>query len=234
MHGDVHPGNLVLALTDDIDDNTETEIEAKNRRGNELNDPGDSYTLDDKVDVLAGDTTNTNIILVDLGASSTPADAPSDTFAYPIPYRAPEVVMDTGCVTAKADIWALGCVIYRIITGNPLFAPEGWGSIDDTNIEQIVSFVERLGPVPDSLRTAWVDSDRHLTSDGLLKDPFPEDERELPLTETIREAKPEGMGDDEVMAFTEFLSLIFHFEPAERSSTQELLQHRWVTDWGND
>lgn len=104
MHGDVHPGNLILALTDNIDDNTETEIEAKHRRGNELNDPGDSYTLDDKVDVLAGDTTNTNIILVDLGASSTPADTPSDIFAYPIPYRAPDVVMDTGCATAKADI----------------------------------------------------------------------------------------------------------------------------------
>lgn len=46
MHGDVHPGNLNLALTDDIDDDTETEIEAKNGRGNELNDPDESYTLE--------------------------------------------------------------------------------------------------------------------------------------------------------------------------------------------
>lgn len=46
--------------------------------------------------------------------------------------------MDRGCVTTKADIWALDCIIYRIITANPLFAPEGWGSMDDTNIEQIV------------------------------------------------------------------------------------------------
>ncbi|KAJ5168599.1 uncharacterized protein N7482_004193 [Penicillium canariense] len=95
-------------------------------------------------------------------------------------------------------------------------------------MEQIVSFV------PDSLRTAWLDSDRHLTTDGLLRNPFPEDERELPLAEAILEVKPEGMGDDEATAFIEFMSLGLRFEPAERSSAQQLLQHRWATDWGDD
>lgn len=123
--------------------------------------------------------------------------------------------MDAGVVTAKGDIWARGCVVYRIITGFPLFALEGCGSMADTNLEQIVMFMERLGPVPDSLRTAWADSNRHLTSDGHLKDPFPEEEMELPLAETIREAKKKGMGDDEVAAFIEYLGLIFRFEPAK-------------------
>jgi hypothetical protein len=59
----------------------------------------------------------------------------------------------------------------------------------------------------------------------------PEDERDPPLAEAILEAKPVGMDEDELTAFIEFMSLIFRFEPAERSSTQELLRHRWVTDW---
>ncbi|KAJ6172488.1 hypothetical protein N7470_001555 [Penicillium chermesinum] len=230
MHGDVHTGNLVFRLTYDIDNDTETDIKAKNTRGNELNDPDDPSTLDDRTSITTGDT-DANVVLVDLGASSILADSPSNSYAYPIPYRAPEVVMDTGSVTSKADIWALGCVIWRIITGIPLFAPEGWGDMDATNVEQIVMFVERLGPVPETLREAWLDSDNHLTPDGHLKNPFPEEERELPIAKEILEYKPEGMGEDEVSAFVEFLGLIFCFDPCERRSTQELLRHRWITDW---
>ncbi|CAI7626857.1 unnamed protein product [Penicillium bialowiezense] len=212
MHGDIHTGNFLLALTYNIDENSEADIEAKNTHGNELNDPGDPFILDDKVDVLSGGL-DAKVILVDLGASSSPKDSPSFD---------------------KADIWALGCALWRIVTGAPLFAPEGWGDMDDTNVEQIGNFVERLGPVPESLRSAWKDSDDHLTSDGHLKNPFPEDERELPLTEEIKDRKPEGMSEDEATAFVEFLSLIFRLEPSERSSTQELLQHRWVTaEWDN-
>ncbi|KAJ6031596.1 hypothetical protein N7540_002328 [Penicillium herquei] len=264
MHGDFHPGNLLLTLTYDIDIETEAGIKAKNQRGNELNDPDDPYTLDDQTVISAEDSSNVHIVLADLGASTTlhrtllhehhdfslasqhpsanllltnladqqymPENAPSNKFAYPIPYRAPEVVMDLGPVTAKADIWALGCVIFRIITGIPLFAPECWGNTDEANMGQIVGFVERLGPVPHSLRSAWLDSDRHLTSDGLLKNPFPEDERELPLDEAIRELKPSGMGEHELLAFIDFMNLIFRFEPAERSSAEELLQQRWVQE----
>lgn len=132
-----------------------------------------------------------SITLIDPGASSSPLDVvPYNKYGYPAPYRAPEVVMDKRLVTGEADIWALGCVIYRIIIGMPLFAPEGWGGMDETNMEQIVNFVERLGPLPDSVRTVWLDSDLHLTSDGLLKNPVSEDERDLPLTEAIREDMP--------------------------------------------
>ncbi|KAJ5613891.1 hypothetical protein N7528_007545 [Penicillium herquei] len=230
MHGDLHPGNILLALNYDIDNQTEAEIKAKNQRGNELNDPDDPYTLDDQTIISTENPSNVHVVLVDFGASTTPENAPSNKFAYPIPYRAPEVVMDVEPITAKADIWALGCVIFRIITGIPLFAPECWGNTDEANLEQIVGFVERLGPVPDSLRTAWLDSDRHLTPDGLLKNPYPENERELPLEEAIREFKPPGMEADELTAFIDFMSLIFRFEPAERSSTEDLLQHRWVQE----
>ena len=144
MHGDIHPGNFLLDLTYNIDEDTEAEIKKKNTYRNELNDPDDAYTLDDKVDIASGSTSNVKVLLVDFGGSRTPKDAPGRDCTYPISYRAPEVVMDIGGVTAKADIWAVGCMIWRIVTGGPLFAPEGWGDVDETNVEQIVTFVERL------------------------------------------------------------------------------------------
>ncbi|KAJ5226775.1 uncharacterized protein N7469_006781 [Penicillium citrinum] len=232
MHGDVHPGNLLLALTHDIDKDTETEIEAKNQRGNELNLSDEPYWLDEGIYIPESDPTNANVILVDLGASNHPADVPSRKYAYPIPYRAPEVVMDTGNVTCKADIWALGCVIFRIITDIPLFAPEDccWG-MNETEREQMVMFIDRLGPVPEYLRSACKDLDLNLTSDGILVDPLPEDERAEPLAKFFMEYKPEDMGEEEITAFIEFLGLMIRFDPDERSSAQDLLQHRWITDF---
>jgi serine/threonine protein kinase len=113
MHGDVHPKNLLLVLTYDVNaDDDEADIWAKNRRGNELNDADDSFALHDRSIVSADVPTNARVVLIDLGGSSIPADAPSAQFAYPIPYRAPEVVMQMGPVTGKADIWALGCVLF--------------------------------------------------------------------------------------------------------------------------
>lgn len=232
MHGDVHPGNLLLALTHDIDKDTETEIEAKNQRGNELNLSDEPYWLDEGIYIPESDPTNANVILVDLGAFNHPADVPSRKYAYPIPYRAPEVVMDTGNITCKADIWALGCVIFRIITDIPLFAPEDccWG-MNETEREQMVMFIDRLGPVPEYLRSACKDLDLNLTSDGILVDPLPEDERAEPLAKFFMEYKPEDMGEEEITAFIEFLGLMIRFDPDERSSAQDLLQHRWITDF---
>ncbi|KAJ5711168.1 hypothetical protein N7488_005324 [Penicillium malachiteum] len=104
MHGDFHPGNILLALNYDIDSETEAEIKANNQRGNELNDPDDPYTLDDQTIISTENPSNVRAVLVDLGASTTPENASSNKFAYPIPYRAPEVVMGVGPITTKADI----------------------------------------------------------------------------------------------------------------------------------
>ncbi|OQE17241.1 hypothetical protein PENSTE_c021G01368 [Penicillium steckii] len=229
MHGDLHPANIALALTHDINKDSEDEIQAKNERGIELNYRDDVHWLDDGIVVPKSDPEDANAVLIDLGASTHPADERSLDYAYPTPYRAPEVVMETGNVTCKADIWALGCVIFRIVTHYPLFAPEYWGSYDEMNIEHIHMIVERLGAVPASLRSAWEDADKYLTPDGQMKEPYPEDQRERPLVEQIVHNKPSGMGEEELKAFVEFMSSMIRFEPSERSSTHDLLQHRWVT-----
>ncbi|KAI0379466.1 kinase-like domain-containing protein [Hypomontagnella monticulosa] len=235
IHGDLHLGNVLLKLKYDIDSDSEEDIKAKNTRGNELNDPDDPFSLDDRTVISFDTPVDANIVLVDFGASTrlTEVSGGSWRHGYPIEYRAPEVVTEAAWVTYKTDVWALGCAIYRIIAGQPLFPPDGWDR-EELDFMHICGFVERLGPMPESLCTGWIDSDRYVTSDGHLREPFPEDERELPLNEAIREVKPIGMKEAELEAFIEFMNLIFRLEPTERSSTTELLQHRWVTEFGND
>jgi serine/threonine protein kinase len=122
MHGDIHTGDFLLALTYNIDENTVEDTEAKNTHGNDLNDPNGPCILDDKVDITSGGL-NAKVFLVDLGASSSPKDLPRFETAYSIPDRAPEILMDIGGATSKADSWALGCVLWCIVTRTPLFAP---------------------------------------------------------------------------------------------------------------
>ncbi|KAH8429188.1 uncharacterized protein LDX57_006857 [Aspergillus melleus] len=233
MHGNIQAHNLLLDLTYDIDKESEDEIRAKNTKGNELNEPDEPFPLDDRTLISATSPTNARAVLVDLGCASTPANAWSNRYGYPVPYRAPEVVV-RGDVNYRADIWALGCLVFQIITGAPLFVIEGWGDPDQTNIEHMYAFIEMLGPLPKSLRDFWSAADEHVNIEGELLRPFPEDERTLPLTGSIREESPEGMSQEEVSAFAEFMAMMICFDPEERALTETLLQHRWVTEFAVD
>ena len=69
--------------------------------------------------------------LLDLG-SSTVVD---DLYTLSIgttPYLAPEVVLRSKYNTS-VDIWAVGCLIYELMTGDCLFDPEAYFDSDDEN-----------------------------------------------------------------------------------------------------
>jgi serine/threonine protein kinase len=41
-----------------------------------------------------------------------------------IGYRSPELITESPTFTSKSDIWALGCILYELVTGWPLFENE--------------------------------------------------------------------------------------------------------------
>jgi serine/threonine protein kinase len=156
--------------------------------------------------------------------------------SYPFGYHPPEVAVG-GNTDLSGDVWALGCVIYWAITGSALFTLDAlYGEVElpsdeETQLKQICRYVEVLGPMPAAVRALWEDADDQLAADGTLLDPPHEDKRALPLEQSIRQSAPPEMGGDELGAFIEFIRLMICFDPAERKSTEELQQHRWVTDF---
>ncbi len=60
-------------------------------------------------------------------------------------YMAPEMAVHSGTVDGRADIYALGCVIYWLLTGKQVFEAE-------TGVGLIVEHV-RTAPTPPSQRT---------------------------------------------------------------------------------
>lgn len=72
-------------------------------------------------------------------------------------YRAPEVIAELGSYTGKVDIWALGCIIFELCTGRPLF-PNDWAVRDFESPTKSISiaFHEGLTPSFQTEVTEWI------------------------------------------------------------------------------
>lgn len=63
-----------------------------------------------------------SIVIADFGAACTEDEMYQEDFGTRY-YRAPEVILN-GEITEKVDIWAAGCILYELITGDFLFDPD--------------------------------------------------------------------------------------------------------------
>ncbi|KAI0084869.1 kinase-like protein [Irpex rosettiformis] len=66
-----------------------------------------------------------NIVLIDLG-TAVPLDVEVDRLIQPEALRCPEVLLECQW-GVKADIWNLGCIVFELLTANPLFKPRPIG-----------------------------------------------------------------------------------------------------------
>lgn len=104
--------------------------------------PAKSYI---DADILSEDT-----IVIDFGKSFEIADKPPGYQpAAAANYRAPEMRFDNAYTTAT-DVWSLGCLLFEIRGGEPLF--ENWFCTDDMMIHRIVML---LGKLPEPWWNSW-------------------------------------------------------------------------------
>jgi renal tumor antigen len=67
-------------------------------------------------------TTTHELKLVDLGSARTYVDSgPFTEYVATRWYRAPECLLTAGSYAAPIDIWAVGCILFELLTGKPLF-----------------------------------------------------------------------------------------------------------------
>ena len=89
------------------------------------------------------------IKLIDLGSALYEHDTRS-SFAVSRLYRAPEVMLGMTW-DGKVDVWSVGCVLYELATGQPLF----WGG----SVEEVLAAQSAvLGDLPRSLASAADDT----------------------------------------------------------------------------
>jgi serine/threonine protein kinase len=87
------------------------------------------------------------VVIADMGLGAAFAIAPiSNTCQYTLWYRPPELLMGRDTATPKGDVWAAGCTLFELATGNYLF-PTG----SDVAFDQMMTIANILGAPPKHL-----------------------------------------------------------------------------------
>ncbi|KAJ5918529.1 Kinase-like protein [Penicillium verhagenii] len=107
------------------------------------------------------------ILVIDFGLSFSKDCVAGGDGCIPISYRAPETIFDH-VMSIHSDIWALGCVLYEIRAGVPLFEAVVGGKD-----EVLLQMVQVLGKLPLPWWEAWETKHRYFDEDGHSKEGRP-------------------------------------------------------------
>ena len=133
-------------------------------------------------------------------------------------YRAPEVILDLG-YNNQIDIWSLGCIIYELYTGSPLFP-------GNNEIEQIYLIMEAIGKPPLFL----IDNSpkRRIFFDKILKTFMLKDDNKnifKPGSKKIKDILKDSPNN-----FIDFINKCLLWNPLERLTPEKALLHPFIIE----
>ncbi|GAD92996.1 protein kinase domain protein [Paecilomyces variotii No. 5] len=137
-------------------------------------------------------------------------------------YRAPEVILEVPW-TYSVDIWDVGCMIWDVFEGGPLFTGLDPKSQTYRSQAHLAEIIKLLGPPPSSLLARGRLSHRSFSDEGMfhaedmLTDQTPLEQRETTLEE----------GEDKVR-FLRLMRKMLQWDPERRSSAKELQEDEWI------
>ncbi|KID84723.1 Protein kinase-like domain protein [Metarhizium guizhouense ARSEF 977] len=243
-HGDFQPGNMLFAV-DNID------MQPKDALRQEENVQTESISppvqrLDGKQDKwaprylcisqpLAPFTEydkGFKIKLSDMGGAYFLANPPTKSIT-PLGLRPPELVL-TGAINETLDIWSFGCLIFELITGQPLFCVPGSKFEDDNHL---LSLTARLGALPDELFTHWKTSPLYFTGrklfncqlGGVSKGGEPLMLEQTSMEDWFDQACPD-LDEEEGRQVKALIRRILQYDPANRPSPAEILSDPWFRE----
>ncbi|KAF2235377.1 serine protein kinase [Viridothelium virens] len=150
-------------------------------------------------------STRTPIKIIDFGQSFTKSTKPR-TLKTPLVLRPPEVLLDDDW-DRHVDLWAAGCTIFELITGQPPF-----DSIMATNETLLQQMIESIGELP----PMWQDKVPH---DHSQKDTSTLQEW---LEELVFDVDhPPEFRQEEVKEIGSLIGQLMRFNPSERISAGE-------------
>ena len=149
----------------------------------------------------------------------------------PFGLRATELIL-AGKVNSSLDIWSFGCLIFELITGQPLFCIPGTGNEED---DHLLALNAALGPLPDELFRLWENSSQYFTPerklfnsliDGAAYGYEPQVLEQVSMEEMFDETEPD-VRQEEGRKIKDLIRWILQYDPEKRPSARELLQDAW-------
>lgn len=141
----------------------------------------------------------------------------------------------TGAVDNTLDVWSFGCLVFELITGQPLFCIPGSEFEDD---DHLLSLTARLGALPDKLFKHWKTSSLYFTPERKLFNcqlgGVAEGGEPLMVEQTSMEALFDQAGPDldeeEARKVKALIRRILQYDPAKRPSPAEILFDPWFCE----
>eukprot|EP00042_Codosiga_hollandica_P049584 m.577952 g.577952 ORF g.577952 m.577952 type:complete len:509 (-) comp57916_c0_seq35:878-2404(-) len=151
------------------------------------------------------------IKLCDFGFARTiagPGEAITDYVATRW-YRSPELLVGDPNYSMPVDLWALGCLIFEMMTSEPLFP-------GDSDLDQIHHIVRCFGQLPQR-QIDQFNRNSHLFSGARI----PEPKDHIPLSIRVKHAP--------IPHIVDVLESCLKLDPAERLTSQGLQEHPFFT-----
>jgi len=138
-------------------------------------------------------------------------------------YRAPEVVLDYN-YGYPCDMWSVGCVVYELLTGFPLFLPYDEPLTKD--IQHLFLMEKVLGPMPLSMKQKskrskfLFDQKRkyHIKNVGKIET--------IPLKNRL--VNQFLFSEKDATECADFILSVLKYNPVSRATAKTMLQHKWL------
>jgi serine/threonine-protein kinase SRPK3 len=142
-------------------------------------------------------------------------------------YMAPEIILMGEC-DEKVDIWALGCMLYELLTCEILFDPHSdhRGSTDFHHLEMIINLCGEFKDVP----SKYFKNSEHYSKffkNDKLKDIIYNKNFNNSINNKINEKLLEHKIDSPMIS--NLISIMLNLNPSKRPSIKELLKHQWLS-----
>ncbi|OGM49376.1 serine protein kinase, partial [Aspergillus bombycis] len=244
-HGDFQPGNILFTLNN-IDATPEDVLQQKEDvQARSVSPP--VQRLDGKQDKWAPRylcaaqplvpltyyAEGFRVKLSDMGGAYFFTDPPQKPVT-PLGLRTPELIL-TGAVDNTADVWSFGCLVFELITGQPLFCIPGSEDEDD---DHLLSLSDRLGPLPEELFRHWKTSSLYFTPErklfncqlgGVALDEEPLMVEQTSLEDLFDQGGPD-LDEEEANKVKALIRWILQYNPAKRPSPAQILADPWFCE----
>jgi non-specific serine/threonine protein kinase len=165
---------------------------------------------------------NANLAILAFFLANPPTKIPT-----PKGLRAPELIL-SGAINSSLDVWAFGCLVFELVTGQPLFCVPGSEFEDD---DHLLLLSARIGPLPEELFQLWNTSPLYFTADrqlyncqlgGVPENGEPLMVEQLSMEELFDQADT-GLGEKDARLVKGLVRQILQYDSSARPSPADLL-----------